>query len=373
MEEKEMQTKIELSEINKLTISVEKRKSTDRYAYYIYKDNEIFEEILNYTHKNVNVYWLMEPGTYKAKYLVRDINGSITEVFTEEVYFEGLKTVISSEKKETKGIHWIQNVFSVIQEIWNNRMRMVRLSFYNYGLANKDSYLGKLWNILSPLIQIGTFWFVFGLGIRNNAPVGEHAFLPWMLCGLIPWFFISQSITQGAVSIYSKSGTLLKLKYPTSSIPIEAILVGFYNHLVVLGILVIMLLAFGYYPNVYWLNIIYYFIYEFVFLASFAMITSVLTMIARDFHKLIASLIRLWFYLTPILWNIDNLPEWIQFILGLNPAFYIVNGFRDSLLYHNMFFIYPERIIFFWSFNIIFFIIGCNLQEKFKDKFIDML
>ena len=319
------------------------------------------------------MYWITEPGVYKAKVFIRDAQGNKKTTFTEEINFEGLRPIICSETNETNHFRWLRNIFAVILEIWRNRMRMVRLSLYNYTLANKDSYLGKLWNVLNPLIQIGTYWFVFGIGIRNNAPVGEHAFLPWMLCGLIPWFFFSQSITQGASSIYSKSGTVLKLKYPVSTIPIEAILVGFYNHMVVLCILVVMLLTFGYFPNVYWLNIFYYFIYEFVFLASFAMISSVLTMIARDFQKLLSSVIRLWFYVTPILWSMDTLPVWVQKLLEVNPALYIVNGFRDSLLYKTAFFVHVDKIVFFWMINLILIVIGCNLQTKFKNKFIDML
>ncbi len=368
----EIKTEIALSEINKITISVDKQNEKDKYAYYIYKNDKIIEKI-SYTSNNVNVYWVTEPGEYKVKVFVKNQQGEKNSAFTEPIDFEGLKPIICSAQENESSFRWLKNIIIIFREIWQNRMRMIRLSLYDYSLANKDSYLGRLWSILNPLIQIGTYWFVFGIGIRNNKPVGNHPFLPWMLCGLIAWFFFSYSITHGASSIYSKSGTALKLKYPVSTIPMGSILVGFYNHLVVLCILVIMLFFFGYYPNLYWLNLLYYFLYEFVFLTGFAMITSVLTMIARDFQKLLSSLIRLWFYLTPILWNMDNLPNFVQFILRLNPALYIVTGFRDSLIYKNMFFIHTNKILFFWTLNVILIVIGCNLQMKFRNRFIDML
>lgn len=372
MENGVINTKIELSEINKMTVFVDKENEADRYAYYIYKNDKVIEKV-SYTNQNTNVYWVSEPGVYKIKVFVKNTQGNKKCTLTEEIHFDGLRPIICSETNTTDHFKWIKNVVTIAKEIWQNRKRMIRLSFYDYALANKDSYLGRLWSILNPLIQIGTYWFVFGIGIRNNKPVGGHAFLPWMLCGLMPWFFFSYCIVNGASSIYAKSGTVFKLKYPVSTIPMGAIFVGFYNHLVVLAMLVISLIFFGYYPNIYWLNLIYYLLYEFVFLTSFSMITSVLTMIARDFQKLLSSLIRLWFYLTPILWSMDNLPQWVQTILKLNPALYIVNGFRDSLIYGNMFFVHTNKIIFFWSLNVVLIIVGCNLQMKFRNKFIDML
>lgn len=372
MENCKINTSIELTELNKMIISVEKQNDDDKYAYYVYKDDKVIEKI-KYTSENKNIYWVTEPGKYKVKVFVKDKSGEKVSQFTDEIYFEGLKTVICSTSDKKYKFTLFKNVYTIIYEIYTNFMRMVRLSLFDYYLTNKDSYLGRIWNVLNPMIQIATYWFVFGIGIRSNSPVGEHAFLPWMLCGLIPWFFFSQSIVGGASSIYAKSGTVLKLKYPVSTVPIGSILVRFYNHLAVLVILIIMMLCFGYYPNFFWLNIVYYFIFELVFLSGFAMITSVLTMIARDFQKLLASIIRLWFYMTPILWDMSNLPDWIKNILAMNPALYIVNGFRDSLLDNVMFYTRTKEMAFFWVVNVIVLIIGCNLQIKFRDRFIDML
>ncbi|MFI3226598.1 MAG: ABC transporter permease [Clostridia bacterium] len=287
--------------------------------------------------------------------------------------FEGLKPNLSEKNTKQKNKSVVESVKEVINEIRENCQRIIRISLFDYKLLNKDSYLGAGWNLLNPLIQIGTYWFVFGIGIRSGSPVNGHPFLIWMLCGLIPWFFISTCITQGASSIYAKARLMLTLKYPISTMPLSTILVAFYQHIAVLGILVLLLFVHGYFTNLYWINILYYFVYEFAFLVSLAMVTSVLTMIARDFQKLINSLIRLLFYLTPILWTIENLPITVQKIFQLNPVLYIVSGFRDSLLYDISIFEHLDKMVFFWILNLILFAIGCKLQVKFRDKFIDML
>ncbi len=373
MEIEKFKVNISLNNMNKLTVECtgSAECADNKYAFYIYNGKKVIDKI-PYSSQNKTIYWLSERGKYRVKVFIKN-KGEKVSIFSSDVEFDGIKPIYCNGQNLSSKNRTIKNIYTVLKEIITNRMRMIRLSMYDYTLINKDSYLGKLWSVLNPLIQIGTYWFVFGIGIRNNHPINGYPFLPWMLCGLIPWFFISYSITHGASSIHSKANTALKLQYPVYTIPMGSILVGFYNHIVTLAILTIMLIAFKFYPNIYWFNLIYYFIFEFVFLTSLAMITSVLTMIARDFKKLINSLIRLLFYITPILWNTDKLPRIVQDVLKANPILYIVNGFRDSLLYNKSFYEHPKQILFFWVINICLFVIGCNLQVKFRNRFIDML
>ena len=95
-------------------------------------------------------------------------------------------------------------------------------------------------------------------------------------------------------------------------------------------------------------------------------------MIALDVKKLITALIRMLFYLTPIVWSITRMPEKWHFILKLNPILYYVDGFRDSLLYQQDFFMCPGKVIFFWGINLFLIIVGANLQAKYKNRFLDM-
>lgn len=344
----------------------------NEYAYYVYYNGRVIEKFF-YTKNTCFAYYPSLPGIYTVQVFKSDKNGEKESKFTEEVEFKGIQPDLSKIATKPKRQSIIASIKEVVREIWSNKQRMTRIALFDYKLLNKDSYLGQIWNILNPLIQIGTYWFVFGIGIRSGAPVKGHPFLIWMLCGLIPWFFVSTCITTGASSIYSKARLMLTLKYPISTMPLSTILVSFYQHIAVLGILVLLLFVHGYFPNLYWLNLMYYFIFEIAFLVSLAMVTSVLTMIARDFQKLINSLIRLLFYITPILWTIDNLSYTMQRILQLNPVLYIVNGFRDSLLYQTNFWEHLDKMAFFWVMTLALFTTGCVLQRKFKDQFIDML
>ncbi|MGL5417386.1 MAG: ABC transporter permease [Clostridium sp.] len=261
----------------------------------------------------------------------------------------------------------------VLLEIRGNWYRAYSIAKYELMSDMKDTRLGVLWKIINPLIQIFTFWFAFGLGIRNGKPVNGVDYFEWMIVGLIVWFFISPSLISGVKSIHSKTNVITKMKFPTSILPITAVLKELYNHLFMLLITIILLVLRGNIPSTYNLQIIYYLFCAISFAISMNMVISVLNMITRDVSKIVSACMRMLMYLTPILWTMDNLPQWIQNIMRLNPIYYIVEGYRNSLLFKNSMFGNMDEILIFWSITIGLFLLGCSLMYKFKHKLIDLI
>ena len=378
LNENDIKIKVNLTN-NKM--QVECLTAAPEYTYNIclVKDSGEILDSTPYTATRHAVFWLTDPGTYYVRVTILDGEQNKYTSTSEPQTFEGVLRNLKLNNNNNKNIFYrfLRPVYRVSREIWKNKSRMIRVSSFDKKIENKDSYLGRIWDFLNPLIQMATFWFVFGIGIHGGDPIKvnniEYPYLLWMLCGLIPWFFVNNGIVKGATAVFSKASIVLRTKYPLSTLPMGSIIVGLYDHIIMLGILFVFFLIYGYLPTLFWLNLIYYIIFMILFFSALALITSTLTMLARDFQKLINSLIRLLFYLTPILWNTNKLPSIIQKILNGNPILYIVNGFRDSLLYNVNFFEHPLRIVFFWSFTAILFVIGCHMQHRFKDKFIDLM
>ncbi|MBQ6569469.1 MAG: ABC transporter permease [Clostridia bacterium] len=376
----EVKTSVELTEGNRLYAECHNISENHEYAFYVKKDGKKVDTFW-YSNKPNCVYWLTEPGVYTVTTFVRNPQGEVAVADSAPVNFEGVSIIVGNAgKRKFDPLAWAKNIKSVAEEIWKNRTRMVRIAAYDHKMAGKDSYLGIVWNVLSPLIQIGAYWFVFGMGIRGGRPVASPydksvtiPFLAWMLCGLIPWLFINAGIVRGAASVYSKAAIALRLRYPISTIPAGSVLIDLFDHFIMLGILVITLLVHKIWPNIYWLNIVYYILAAYLMLTALAMLTSTLTMIARDFQLLINSLMRLLFFMTPVVWTPDLMGPKAQFILKLNPFLYIIDGFRDSLLYNKNFWERPVWMAYFWIFFVILLAIGCGAQKRYKDHFLDLL
>ncbi len=270
----------------------------------------------------------------------------------------------------------MKSVLFVLKENFTNMYRTISIVKYELKSDLRDTHLGYAWNILNPLIQLFTFWLVFGIGIRNNQSVGTISFLPWMIVGMTVWFFISPSITKGVGCVYNKRNILTKMKFPSSILPVTIVLQELFNHLVMMVIVLLILIYRGHQPNTYWLLILYYMFCAFCFCVSLNMITSVLNMITRDVKKLVLALIRMLLYLTPILWTLDSLLAYhpgLAIILKLNPLYYIVEGYRGAIFFHDAPWNHPAQTMYFWSVVLIMFFIGSMLMNKFRTKFIDML
>lgn len=202
----------------------------------------------------------------------------------------------------------MKDLLFILREHKENLYKIYKLSLYDFLTPLRDTYLGAVWIILSPLAQIGVYWFVFGIGIRNGKPVDGHPFLLWMLAGLIPWFYISTSINSGTLAIYSKSAIITKMKFPSSIIPTNNILTQLLNNIPLIFIMIILYVLNGYKATIYYIQIPYYIIAVTLLLIGISLITSALVMAVRDINRLVGTVLRFMFYLTPILWTTINLP-----------------------------------------------------------------
>ena len=263
----------------------------------------------------------------------------------------------------------------VLKENFTNLYRIYSISKYELLADMRDSKLGLFWNFANPLIQVLTYWLVFGVIIPGRSEQDGIPYICWMLGGIIAWFFISPCITNGCNAIYEKREIITKMKFPISILPATVVMKELFNHICLLSIVVVSFVALGISPSVHWLGIVYYLFCAAVFAISLSMTTSVLNMLARDTRKLILACMRLIMYLTPILWSPSRLnghPR-LQYIMRFNPIDYIVQGYRDCFFFHKGIESFGVQTAIFWAITALLFVVGSYMVYKFKHKFIDLL
>ncbi|PGM56721.1 ABC transporter permease [Bacillus sp. AFS053548] len=270
----------------------------------------------------------------------------------------------------------MNSIKTVLQEQINNLSLIFRLSSYETRKEYADSQLGVIWVFLNPLFQIAVYWITFGTGIRGGAPVNGIPFLIWMLCGLIPWFFISNSIMQGSSSIFNRIGTVSKMNFPLSIIPTYVVLSRFNTHVFMMGVLFIGVVVSQGFDQMNIIALIYFMIVGLLFNIALGLFTSTLSTMIRDIHLFIQSFTRMLLYLTPILWEPSRgsgASKILFFIMKLNPFYYIVEGYRGALLYGHSDIIFSKYTVYFWAVLIIIFTIGSIFHIKFRKQFVDFL
>lgn len=264
-------------------------------------------------------------------------------------------------------------IWQVLKEQWLHIDLIIQLSLFEVKSKYKMHYLGALWQILNPFLQIGIYWLVFGLGIRGGAPVGDTPFHLWLIAGIVPWLFIGPTVTQASNSVYSKVNVVSKMKFPLSVLPSIKIMENAFTLFIMLIITVFIFLVNGVFSGLYLLQLLYYLFCLYVLIFGITLLLSTLTTIIRDIQSMIQSIMRMMLFVLPIVWNVENLPDFMVQILKLNPFFYIIEGFRNSLLGGKWFYHDPIYMMYFWSISLLILLIGSNVHLKLRHKFVDYI
>lgn len=256
---------------------------------------------------------------------------------------------------------------------------MIKVQKMAISLAKKDfrnkylgSYLGITWAFLQPLISLLIFWFVFQVGFKAT-PVDNFPFILWLATGMIAWNFFADSLNNATQSIVESSYLVKKVVFRVSILPVIKLYSALVVHIFFIAVLLIFFYIYGYTPSIHIVQVLYYMPAMFLLSLSLSWITSSLTVFLKDVGQFISMMLQFGFWLTPIFYSLKQVPEKFHFLLKLNPMFYIVEGYRDSFIYHYWFWERPRISIFFWLTTLIIFVIGIVLFKKLRPHFADVL
>jgi ABC-type polysaccharide/polyol phosphate export permease len=164
-----------------------------------------------------------------------------------------------------------------------------------------------------------------------------------------------------------------KVVFKVSVIPIIKILSALFIHFFFIVVILLAFLAYGYTPRWCNLQIFYYLFAAIVLVVGLSWITSSLVIFVKDVGQVVAMLLQFGFWLTPILWSINMVPEQYRPLMKLNPVFYITEGYRNSFISGTWFWEYPHWTLYFWILTGIIFILGAIIFIKLRPHFADVL
>jgi len=235
------------------------------------------------------------------------------------------------------------------------------------------SFLGILWAFIQPLFFIMAIWFVFAIGLRGARMSGDVPFLLYLIPGMVMWLFFSNSLNNGANSIVKNSYLVKQMVFRVSLLPVVKIISSMTVHFFFLVMVLVVFAAHGFFPDLYYLQLIYYLGAAFFLLLGITFFTSAVLPFFRDLNQVIQIVVRLGFWFTPIFWNIDKIPHKYQILVKANPAYYLVMGYRDCLIYKVWFWERPLLSAYFWFFALVVFLLGAIVFRRTKPHFADVL
>lgn len=211
---------------------------------------------------------------------------------------------------------------------FNKKFLVFNLVNRNLKIKYRRSFFGFFWTIIAPLATSIIYYFVFKIILKIDRP---H-YLPFILCGLIPWAFFTQSISEATESIVSNQGLISKIPVPIQVFPLVVSITNFSTLLFALPIILVSAWLSGVVPSLAVFLILPYFLALLLISYALGAVLAVMYVYLRDLKHALGLLLQIWFYATPIIYDINMIPEKYRFILGLNPVGYIFVGIQESVL-----------------------------------------
>ena len=248
-------------------------------------------------------------------------------------------------------------------------------SFVKRDISSKyvGSLLGLYWSVLNPIITLVVYIIVFGVFLKVRLPgtTSIWDFALYFAAGFIPWLAFQESVVRASRSIIDNKNYIKKVPFPSEIFPIYTTLSEFVNLFIGLGIFFVLFLILKGVPTIFILLLPLAIILQLIFTLSLAFFLSSGAVYFRDIPQILGALFMIWFWATPIAYTINLIPENFQWIVKLNPAYYMLEIYRDVLFYGKL--PEPEIIVPFLIFSVVLFVLSIIFFRKTKRGFGELL
>jgi homopolymeric O-antigen transport system permease protein len=217
-----------------------------------------------------------------------------------------------------------------------NRHLIWSLTALDFKIRYAGSRFGIFWMFLGPLMILGSYLFVFGgvlkLGHAPDLAGADYGFV--VACGLLPWIGFSEGIMGGTSSVLAHRNLMKGQLFPMELVPVTAVCSGLLGQLCGTALLV---MALGF-RGVLGQSVILlpvFIILQALFTVGIVWFLSCINILYRDLSQVVRLLIVLLMFISPIAYTGNMVPASLEFAIKLNPLAYIIEGYRDALLFNH--------------------------------------
>lgn len=266
----------------------------------------------------------------------------------------------------------VKGFFEFFKGLFEDRKVIFDLAKNDFKSKYTNSLLGVAWAFMMPLTVILVLWFVFQVGFRS-LPVDDIPFILWYIPAFLVWNFFSDAFGAGSGCIFDYYYLVKNMQFRVSALPIVKIISSSFVHFFFIGFIFLIFVIYGWYPNIYNVQVIYYYFCAIVLLLGLTWITSALAVFSKDMLNVVSLIVQIGFWATPLIWEPSGMPEIVQFVVKLNPMYYVCMGYRETFTQQIWFWEHPALTAYFWTFALALLIVGAYVFHKLRPQFADML
>ncbi len=253
-------------------------------------------------------------------------------------------------------------------DVWKRKELFAELFKTMLKLRHVGSLLGYLWTLLSPVLYIATYWFVFTYFVK----MGIDSYPVFLIPGFLAWNFTLGAVIYSSESIIQSTYLITKVAFPNEILPLVNVGISLLDFIISLAFFFLVLLLVPGIKAFTGLALLLPFVLliHIFITAGLSLITSALTVYFRDVPKLIQIGGTLLFFLTPIFYPLTMVPEKFRGIIMLNPVAQVISYYHDIIYYNTLPGIYS--LIYTFLFSAIILFTGLVFFNKHKYYFAEL-
>jgi ABC-type polysaccharide/polyol phosphate export permease len=271
--------------------------------------------------------------------------------------------------------------------MWHNLGQLFRYRGLIQSLVVRDlkaryrgSVLGFFWSFINPLLLLSVYSFVFTTFLRHpsnpNDPHPLNPYAVFLFCGLLPWTWFSSALLESTSALIVGGNLIKKVLFPAEVLPIVSVLSTMVHFILGLPILGAFLFYYEFIApgsliqlhaaELAWLPVVL--LVQLVLTLGIALLLSSLTVHFRDIRDLLGNLLQLWFFVTPIIYYVNEYPRY-KHLLDLNPFTHLAVSYQEILFFPEDAFGHRSWLLALGAASVVVFLIGYWVFDRLRDSF----
>ena len=218
---------------------------------------------------------------------------------------------------------------TIREEMWKTKAILFNFAITDLKIRYRNSVLGVLWNFLEPLLLLGVLFFVFSTMFKFEIP----NFPIYLLTGIVTYNFFKNGTTIALNSLTNRSSLITQIYFPRSIPALSSVITASIQLLAELSVLGVFMVILGFIPPLTIIFLIPVYLLLFFLIVGLALPLSVLNVKYKDVEFIWLVILQAGFFLTPIFYQFDMMPENIRNILQFSPMVQIVTMAHHVALY----------------------------------------
>ncbi len=235
-----------------------------------------------------------------------------------------------------------------------------------------SSFLGLFWACVQPVVTVSIYALVFGAGFRMQ-PQGGCPYVPWLVAGMIPWICFQDTVLMCTACLKEYSYLVKKVAFDAKLLPLTKAVTVLLVHLVFLSLCILTHRLYRVPASLYYLQLPYY-LFCTVFLAlGCGYLAGALSAFLPDLQQIVGILLQFGIWITPVMWEESLFGPAVGMYVKVNPVYYVVAGYRESMQGGPGFWEKPFLTAWFWLAACSVFVAGIHIFRKLERHFADVL